>query len=676
MTAAELERLALAQSSPFLDSVLRNGFEQPLSDVPEIHALVRDKLRALVEELRATGALRLQVVTGEPGDGKTHLLATLRAEAEESWLKPGTERAMVPIEPIRDPDAPFTHVLRAVVAGLSRPLAKVPPEGPAAPIELILWRILTRAVRLVAGGGELEEVSRLLPEPEGHPGLVAAWLRTHWSRLEPALLRGLHKLPSPEHIDADVWTVICRFPREDLSHLVLRWLGGHSLAEDDLARLGVREPLDGEDRAYLALSTLLHLSDVPIVLGFDQLEGVARLGEDAVSLFLQALADQLYTGGGRALVVLFCQADVWQGFQNAVRRQVQDRLAQRPALHLAPMSAELGEKLVAKRLEGMWKGLGQTPPHPTFPYPEGFVRRAIAENGLRGPRRVLSWFANLGLSSTPPQRIEAKVKEPRQLAREAYSRIRDELASEERSPDDQASVAQGAMATILAHAAGAALMGTQVVRAGRTTVGKNRMAGVTAKLAREGKEVTVYAEASNSQNGKSAASTVKRFKDALKRVDRTVLLRAEALALPPKASQDLAELGARAATVRLPSEDATSFAAVERLLNQAAARDIDVSPEVAAAMILEDIAPKLEVVRRFLDAAFAIGKPAPPSDMEAKVLSALNRPPFVASEAQLAKAHGAAAEEVARASDELERAGKAVVLRGKDGDRAVLRRPR
>jgi hypothetical protein len=677
MTAAELEKLALAQSNPFLDSVLRNGFEQPLGDVPEIHAGVREKLRASVEEVRAAGALRLQVVTGEPGDGKTHLLATLRAEAEESWLTPGHERAMVPIEPVRDPDAPFTHTLRALIAGLSRPLAKIPLEGPSTPIEFILWRILTRAVRSIAGDGELAEVNRLLPEPEGHPGLVAAWLRTNWPRVEPALVRGLHKLPSPQHVDADVWTVLCRFPREELSHLVLRWLGGHSLAEDDLSKLGVREPLDGEDRAYLALSTLLHLSDVPIVLGFDQLEGIARLGEDAVSLFLQSLADQLYSGGGRALVVLFCQADVWQGFQKATRRQVQDRLSQRPALHLAPMSPELGEMLVAKRLEGMWKGLGQIPPHTTFPYPAGFVRRAIAENGLRGPRRVLSWFANLGLTAAPPKHLEVKPKEPRQIAREAYSRIREEVAHEtDRSPDEVASVAQGAMATILGRAAGSVLAGTQVVRAGRAKVGKNRIAGVEAKLAREGMEVTVYTEASNSQNAVSAAATVRRFKDALKKADRAFLLRDEKLALPRKAGKDLAELGPRAESIQLPSEDAASFTAVERLLNQAAARDIDVSPDVAAAVVLEEIAPKLEVVRRFLDAAFSSEQPKQAGDAESKVLAALSRPPFVASEAHLAKAHGVSAEEIARATDELEKEGKAIALRGKDGDRSVLRRPR
>jgi hypothetical protein len=47
----------------------------------------------------------------------------------------------------------------------------------------------------------------------------------------------------------------------------------------------------------------------------------------------------------------------------------------------------------------------------------------------------------------------------------------------------------------------------------------------------------------------------------------------------------------------------------------------------------------------------------------------------VASESQLAKTHGIAPEDIAEASDALERAGKALVRRGKDGGRVVMRRP-
>src|SRR5207237_1920421 len=125
MTPSEMEALARAQKNPFLGSVLRNGFEAPLNDVPEIHRAQRDALRHAVEDLRRTGELGLQVVTGEPGDGKTHLLATLRAEAEASWLRPGREQVMVPIEPLRDPDAPFGHILRCLFLGLMRVLPLV-----------------------------------------------------------------------------------------------------------------------------------------------------------------------------------------------------------------------------------------------------------------------------------------------------------------------------------------------------------------------------------------------------------------------------------------------------------------------------------------------------------------------------------------------------------------------
>src|SRR3954470_20339338 len=142
-TPSELEALARAQKNPFLGSVLRNGFEAPRNDVPEIHRAQREALHEAVEDVRRTGELGLQGVTGEPGDGKTHLLATLSAHAETSWLRAGHEQAVVPIEPLRDPDAPFGHILRGLFLGLMRPLPFVARDPGAAttPAEHILWRI-------------------------------------------------------------------------------------------------------------------------------------------------------------------------------------------------------------------------------------------------------------------------------------------------------------------------------------------------------------------------------------------------------------------------------------------------------------------------------------------------------------------------------------------------------
>ena len=695
MTLREMEDLARAAPNPFGDWVLRNGFEPPPWDVPEIHAEERRKLRELIESVRSTGKLAIQVVTGEPGDGKTHLLATLREEAEQAWLKPGTELAMVPIDPLREPEAPFQHVLRSGVSGLRRPLGFVPRDsaGPATPLDYILWRILRRMTKALAAAGVAEAIDAekiLRGEPLARfPGMVVTLLRDRWPALGSALARHSASLPEFAAADSEVLTVISRYPRHEASHLAVRWLGGESLPEDELAVLGVTRPIDGEDRAFRALSTLLHLSDAPIVLAFDQLEGVARLGSEAVETFLQALGDQLFTAGGRAVVLLFCQADVWSSFLKRLQGQTRDRFSQRPPMHLGSMTPDLGEKLIARRLDALWKGQAVEPPHPTFPFPPGFVRKAIEENNLRAPRRVLSFFEDVGLTSSPAKHVGRARKEPREVAREEYARIRGEVAREPtRSPEEQASLTQAGLGTVLGKAAGTALAGAQVVRAKPHAVSRSRKSGLEARLARGGKEVTIYAEATNARHGASAAATTRRMKDALKAgADRAVLLRDERLPLPAAAGKMLAELGPSAAKVDVTAEEAGTFAAVERLLNRAASRDIEVAPDAAASFVLEEIAPTLEVVRRFLDAAFAelprdgqSGKGAASESarekLEETLEAAVSRPPFVVSEAQLAKAHGLPADAVAQAADALESRGKATVLKSKDGDRTVLRRPR
>src|SRR5436309_1886994 len=280
MMPPELEALARAQKNPFLASVQRSGFEAPQSDVPSIHQGQREALGRAVEEVRETGELRLQVITGGPGDGKTHLLAVLRSESEACWLKPGRERVVVPIEPLRDPDAIFGHLLRGLFLGLMRPLASVARDSGAAttPAEHILWRILRRVTCELGKDGEplCAEVGALLSQDDlsRYPTAANAILRERWASIGPRLVREAARLPSmsPERVDPEVWKVICSFPRELVAPFALRWLAGHSLADDELKLLGMSEPLEGEERAYRGLVTLLHLTDVPVVLGFDQLE--------------------------------------------------------------------------------------------------------------------------------------------------------------------------------------------------------------------------------------------------------------------------------------------------------------------------------------------------------------------------------------------------------------------
>jgi hypothetical protein len=658
----ELVQLARAQPNPFAASVVRSGFEPPEGDVPEIHAAQRAQLAALVEEVRRSGKLALQVITGEPGDGKTHLLSFLRSQAERSWTQPGSELAMVPIEPLRDPSAPFLHILQNLVRGLRRPLSLVEPGDGAAqtPLERILWRILRGAVERSSA----PDCVAIGPGPKRFPTAAALHLREHWSALSAAL-----RDEAPQGADADVWAVLCRFPEHP--QLVMRWLGGASLPDEELQPLGARAPLEGEARAYQALATLLSLSPVPIVLGFDQLEGVARLGDKAITGLLQALGDQLFSAGGRAVVLLFCQAETWHNYVSKVQEQTQARFRQRGQLNLDQLSPEVAERLVCERLAAMWRGLGAVPPHPTFPFPEGLVRAEIVKEQLRSPRRVLDWFARRGFveETRPPPPT------PRALALTAFEKLRREAP--EREDREAAEVVLAGLATLMKGASSRMIGDTAVVAARRTEK------GLQVRLARKGKETAVYAEVSNQRQGPWAKGVETRFKEALAKADRALLLRSEALTLPPQATKVLEGLGPKAALVRLDKEAHKDLSAVEGLVNGAASGDLDVSLEVATKVLADEIAPRLAVVRAFLAqslAAPAKEAPQPPapkgSQLEAKVLAAVEKPPYLIEEASLAKGLAIAPEELAVAADALAKLGRLSVQEGKDGARTLLRRPR
>lgn len=662
-SADELAALARAQPNPFTGRVMPSGLLQPPSDVPEIHGEQRELLRALVEEVRRSKSLALQVITGEPGDGKTHLLSILRAEAGRSWSRSGAELAMVPVDPLRDPDAPFLHILRNLVRGLREPLSYVEPgsDVAASPLEQILWRILRAAVERSRSPACIE--ARALFARRS-PTADALELRREWHALGPAL-----RDEQPFDADPDVWTVLCRFPQHP--NAVMRWLAGASLLDEELRPLGVRAPIEGEEGAFQALSTLLRLTEVPIVLGFDQLEGVARLGERAITGLLQALGDQVFGAGGRAVVLLFCQAETWKGFESKVQAQTRARLSQRPVLHLGALSPELGVRLIAERHASLWRGLGVTPPHPTFPFAPGQVLAEIVREQLTSPRRVLEWFEGrwqAGEPRPPPS--------PRALALAEFEKLR--KAAPEREYEEAADVALAALRTLLKGSRSVA--GTTVIAAKEAGRG-----GLVARLAKEGREVTVYVEASNQRRGGWAKTLGRELRSQLTTVDRALLLRNEGLSLPPQARELFAELGAKAAVVPVDQESHRAFSAIEALVNGAAAKDLDVPLEVALQVVAEEIAPQVATVRAFLDqatspASRAGAPPAPPGPAAAQraqaVLAAVRRPPFLVEETRLARSLGLTLEVLAETTDELAQAGKITVQSGKDGSRTILRSPR
>jgi hypothetical protein len=116
----------------------------------------------------------------------------------------------------------------------------------------------------------------------------------------------------------------------------------------------------------------------------------------------------------------------------------------------------------------------------------------------------------------------------------------------------------------------------------------------------------LYVEASNRQHGKSAASTVKRLAEAVDtgQVDCGVLLREDAFPLPPVANSTLAELTPRGVVVWLREREVAPLAALEALLNAAAAHDLPVDRATALDLALAQLDGELGFVEKLVNSVF------------------------------------------------------------------------
>jgi len=621
MTAdvAELERVLASSPSPFSDAVLPNAYRDT-PDVPEIHGDVRERIERLIGAAgERSAATTLQVVNGDAGEGKTHILAWLRRTAESRWLTRGARPfALVPIPPLRSIDRPYYHILGEAVRALRRPLPGPLPAEQAlgSPLERILSLSLFAVVRELAdsaaAGEPLAAFLRSLGDERfsAFPTALAAEAERLWPEIEPALVAAAERLPSLADVDRDILRALVHFPRAPLRGDLLDWLGGASLPQDRLDALGARLALDTEDGAGRALGCLFalgRLAGVPIVLAFDQIEGTQRLGDEAVASFLGALAE-LFNISGSAVLLVFCQTVLWPRLKKLAPQHAQHRLeSERPCI-LRSLTPEQGAALYQCRMSHFWRGHGATPPDPWYPLTRdqvlGYTRT------LETPRRVLQLFQSLAFAgATPPP-----PPKPADIVRAKYrTLLDDEKGAQPRTPEARAELAGNVVREVLAAAVQGQteIDGTRVESIAEKPAARGQRPGTQVVFRRGPMVRSLYVEANSSMHGQSVAAAAKRLRDALAGGDdrRAALVRESGLPLPPAARQILSEVTPRGAVIWLQREEVAPMAAIEGLLNAAAAGDIPVTEVEARRIVCDEIGSSLPTVQALVERAFADGPP-------------------------------------------------------------------
>jgi len=644
-TASDLDGLLDRQPGPFSDAVLQDAYRDT-PDVPEIHGHARERMHALIHECRAEGTTRVQVITGDPGEGKTHLLAWLRRASEECWRLPGDVKfALAPIAPLRAADRPFHHFLQEAVSHLGRTLPQSVHTDTAtdSPLEIFLWRVFLNIARLLARSGWVSGplagwLESLGPNFDRYLTAFAAEAARGWAEVGQAFADAALRLREIGGVDREVFRALACFPREDARAIVVDWLGGSALPPDRAGVLGTTLALDGEAESFRTLRTLLHLSRVarvPFVLAFDQIEGTERLGEGAVADFFNALGE-VFNAGGSAVLLIFCQTHVWMNLREQAQQQVRDRIEDIPPLNLRALTPDEGLALVTRRLTHFWSGLGVTPPSPLHPFSRESILAEIQEASLRTPRRILTHFRRLladpaaraRFAETGAARPRAPAPEARRpptvpppppaaeiVRRKLRALLEEERGRPPRAPEARAEITLGMIREAMKAAArtGRAVGEARVEGVGALRLRGRPAPGVAITLQRGEDRRRVYVEANNSTHGQSVAATAKRLREVLAEgvADRALLVRESAFAMPPATREILAEITPRGAVVWLREDEVVPLAALEGLLNAAAAGDITVAEEEARALAFAELAAELGVVERAALAAYAAASSSP-----------------------------------------------------------------
>lgn len=655
---ARFEEILANAPSPFSDAVLPNAFRET-PDVPAIHGEARARCLLLVQEARARGRTALQVVTGGPGEGKTHLIAWLRRQSEEGWRKdtPSGRFALTVVPPLRSLSSARHHVLQEVVRQLSVRLSTHHvDEATDTPIEILLWRALLAIARLLVDDRSTptELRSRLedavTDNPDRYLASCVVQLKHAWPLVERSFVDAALRLPALAAADRDVLRVLARFPRGDENDrtAIIDWLGGASVAADRLESLETTLVLDEEAEAARGLKTLLvlaHLASTPVALAFDQIEGTSRLGADAVAVFLDTIAD-LYNDCPGTVLLVFCQTQLWPMMREQATDHARDRLDDTPPLHLKALTPEEAVLLVETRMRHFWMGVPERPADVLFPLSRERVLIEVDRAKLRTARAVVKHFH--ALLREPPADRNAFVPSEPPAATDVVRRKLDALVEEEarsaRPPDARAEVAQAVVLDLLQQAEGSSrTVGTATVTdVERHRARKTSIEGIRFVVERGETRRRVYLEASNRQHGKSTASTVKRFADVLagEQAEVAVLLREEAFPLPSASKKQLAELGPRGVHLRLREGEIPALAAVEALLNAAAAGDVPVNRKTALDIAVDHLGASLGIQERILDAVLPPGASTAPATKSVKRPSLEEMPPTSRDPALVAERSG------------------------------------
>lgn len=376
---------------PFKDRVIKDPFGNEIIDVESINSKAFEKVINALKAVKESKKPDILILQGEPGSGKSHLLARIYRHAE-------TERFLFALyNPlIVKSGATYSALLKSLFDSFERKHS----ELKAKPINHIRGEIIR--IGLENYNVQEEPASQTLIKTIKKPKrtLLPNVLYEEFKALQSKTQEKLRKFIADEvllfikeesnfNIGKKYLKAIIEALVNEEKYPVLRELISEgSLTKEDAEILNLTTGfVINEDIAFEIIQSIFLISPFPILLSIDQIEHFDKyLDENGIIRFLDDLY-KLVSNTRNVLLLLSAQTAVFRKWNSFLPEHLKDRFSN--VASLEGMKAEEGLEIIKARNLHFFEKLGYKPEDPFFPFDKDELLIKIKEHKLRSPRKVL-----------------------------------------------------------------------------------------------------------------------------------------------------------------------------------------------------------------------------------------------------------------------------------------------
>ena len=327
----EQHRQRLQQTAnPFSSTRVDTPF-QSFADARDIYTMQYQKLKSVLQEIKTdpNQQSRGVVLLGESGSGKTHLMMRLAQDVIQQ------NRVLFIRQPTQAQSL-VHHIYARILESLVQPADEEHTQ-----LDLLLIRSLRTIFEDRPESDwtrrDREILTALRSESLGQLGTESTIVnRERWQRIEKLLLEWWAVHHSLAGFRGQILTGLmrfCRYSDPNRRAVLRRWLSTGEISEAEQVEYGLTAWGTDAHREEFALQAIqifgkLSTLDRPLILVFDQLEGLWQSVNEPILLKFGEVLKELFTHVANSLIIVTLFPDRWQQFQHQFDGSITERVSQ------------------------------------------------------------------------------------------------------------------------------------------------------------------------------------------------------------------------------------------------------------------------------------------------------------------------------------------------------------